>query len=41
MLPVVASLAELPRFSEDLARAIIATIGLNMSRFPTAAHLVS
>src|SRR5262249_48861314 len=27
--------------SEDLARAIIAETGLDMSRFPTASHLVS
>jgi transposase len=40
-LPVVARLAEIPGISPDLARAIIAEIGLDMSRFPTAAHLVS
>ena len=34
-------LAEIPGISPDLARAIIAEIGLDMSRFPTAAHLVS
>ena len=41
MLPAVARLAEIPGVSQDLARAIIAEIGLDMSRFPTAAHLVS
>jgi transposase len=41
VLPVVARLAEIPGISPDLARAIIAEIGLDMSRFPTAAHLVS
>ena len=30
-----------PRLSEDLARSIIAETGLDMTRFPTAAHLVS
>jgi transposase len=39
--PAVARLAEIPGVSPDLARAIIAEIGLDMSRFPTAAHLVS
>ena len=34
-------LAEIPGISPDLARAIIAETGLDMSRFPTAAHLVS
>ena len=33
--------AEIPGISPDLARAIIAETGLDMSRFPTAAHLVS
>jgi transposase len=41
VLPAVARLAEIPGVSEDLACAIIAEIGLDMSRFPTAAHLVS
>ncbi len=41
VLPVVARLAEIPGISPDLARAIIAEIGLDMSRFPDAAHLVS
>jgi transposase len=36
-----ARLAEIPGLSEDLARAIIAETGLDMSRFPTAGHLVS
>jgi transposase len=40
-LPAVTRLAEIPGISPDLARAIIAEIGLDMSRFPTAAHLVS
>ena len=41
VLPAVARLAEIPGISPDLARAIIAEIGLDMSHFPTAAHLVS
>jgi transposase len=41
VLPAVARLAEIPGISPDLARAIIAEIGLDMSQFPTAAHLVS
>src|SRR4029077_15555990 len=41
VLPAVARLAEIPGISPDLARSIIAEIGLDMSRFPTAAHLVS
>jgi len=41
VLPAVARLAEVPGISPDLARAIIAEIGLDMARFPTAAHLVS
>jgi transposase len=41
ILPAMARLAEIPGVSEDLARAIIAETGLDMSRFPTAAHLVS
>ena len=40
-LPVVARLTEIPGVSPDLARSIIAETGLDMSRFPTAAHLVS
>ncbi|HEX5296778.1 MAG TPA: transposase [Streptosporangiaceae bacterium] len=41
VLPAVRRLAEIPGLSEDLARAVIAETGLDMSRFPTAAHLVS
>ena len=41
MLPAVARLAEIPGVSDDTARSIIAETGLDMSRFPTAAHLVS
>jgi transposase len=41
VLPAVRRLAEIPGISEDLARTIIAETGLDMSRFPTAAHLVS
>ena len=37
----MARLAEIPGVSPDLARAIIAEVGLDMSRFPAAAHLVS
>jgi transposase len=40
-LPAVARLAEIPGVSPDLARSIIAETGLDMSRFPDAAHLVS
>ena len=40
-LPAVQRLAEIPGLSPDLARTIIAETGLDMSRFPTAAHLVS
>jgi transposase len=41
VLPAAARLAEIPGVSENLARAIIAEIGLDMSRFPTPGHLVS
>ena len=41
VLPAVQRLAEIPGVSEGLARAIIAETGLDMSRFPTAGHLVS
>jgi transposase len=41
VLPAAARLAEIPGISEDLARTIIAETGLDMSRFPTAGHLVS
>jgi transposase len=41
VLPAVARLAEIPGISPDLARSIIAEVGLDMSRFPAAARLVS
>src|ERR1700722_4725065 len=41
VLNAVARLAEIPGISPDMARAIIAETGLDMTRFPTAAHLVS
>ena len=41
VLPAVRRLAEIPGVSEGLARSIIAEIGLDMSRFRTAGHLVS
>ncbi len=41
VLNAVTRLAQIPGVSEDLARTIIAETGLDMSRFPTAAHLVS
>src|SRR5690348_9680231 len=41
VLNAVARLAEIPGISEDLARTIIAETGLDMSRFPAAARLVS
>jgi len=41
VLNAVTRLAEIPGISEDLARSIIAETGLDMSRFPTAGHLVS
>jgi len=41
VLNAVARLAEIPGISQDLARAIIAETGLDMTRFPTAGHLVS
>jgi transposase len=41
VLNAVARLAQIPGISEDLARSIIAEVGSDMSRFPTAAHLVS
>jgi transposase len=40
-LPAAERLAEIPGVSLKLARAIIAETGLDMTRFPTAAHLVS
>jgi transposase len=41
VLPAAARLAEIPGISEQTAAAIIAETGLDMTRFPTAAHLVS
>ena len=41
VLNAVARLAEIPGLSPGLAQTIIAETGLDMSRFPTAAHLVS
>jgi transposase len=41
VLPAVARLAEIPGISAHAAQVIIAEIGLDMSRFPTAGHLVS
>jgi transposase len=41
VLPAAVRLAEIPGVSLDLARAIIAEVGLDMTRFRTAAHLVS
>ena len=41
VLNAVARLAEIPGVSENLARSIIAETGLDMTRFPTASHLVS
>jgi hypothetical protein len=40
-LPAAERLAEIPVVSPKLAMAIIAETGLDMTRFPTAAHLVS
>ena len=41
VLPAAARLAEVPGVTLGLAAAIIAETGLDMSAFPTAAHLVS
>jgi transposase len=41
VLPAAARLAQIPGISPQLARSIIAETGLDMTRFPTAAHLVS
>ena len=41
VLPAAERLAEIPGVSLALARAIIAETGLDMTRFPTAARLVS
>jgi transposase len=38
-LAAAARLAEVPGVSPDLARAIIAETGLDMTRFPSSAHL--
>src|SRR5664279_1390924 len=40
-LPVIARLDEIPGIAPRAARIIIATIGLDTTRFPTANHLVS
>jgi transposase len=40
-LPAVARLAEIPGLGQSGAQAILAEVGLDMSRFPTAAHLAS
>ena len=41
VMSAVQRLAEIPGVSEELAREVIAEIGLDMSRFPDAGHLVS
>jgi len=41
VLPAAQRLAQIPGVSLELARAIIAETGLDMTRFPTAGHLVS
>jgi transposase len=41
VLPAAARLAQIPGISAHAAQVIIAEIGLDMSRFPTAGHLVS
>jgi transposase len=41
VLPAAARLAEIPGVTLSLAAAIIAEAGLDMTRFPTPAHLVS
>lgn len=41
VLPAAARLAEIPGISVNAAQVIIAEIGLDMTRFPTAGHLVS
>jgi transposase len=38
---VIERLDEIPGVGPDTARVVLAEIGLDMSRFPTAAHLVS
>jgi transposase len=41
VLPAAARLDEIPGVSAELAASVIAETGLDMTRFPTAAHLVS
>ena len=41
VLPAVTRLDQIPGISAELAGSIIAETGLDMSRFPTAAHLVA
>jgi transposase len=41
VLPVIARLDEITGITADLAAAIISETGLDMTQFPTAAHLVS
>ena len=41
VLPAISRLAEIPGISRHAAQVILAEIGLDMTRFPTAAHLVS
>ena len=41
VLPAAQRLSEIPGISLKLARPIIAETGLDMTRFPTASHLVS
>ena len=41
MLPAIDRLDEIPGIGLEAAQAIIAEIGLDMARFPTAGHLVS
>jgi transposase len=41
VLPAVQRLAQIPGVSPDIAIGLIAEIGLDMSKFPTPAHLVS
>ena len=40
-LPVLQRLAEIPGFSERTAQVVVAELGLDMTRFPTSAHLAS
>jgi len=41
VLPAISRLEEIPGISRHAAQVIIAEVGLDMSRFPTAGHLVS